>query len=168
MQLRLAALTIGLGPSFVAGETTDLAIETRWGERLGAVIEAGATRPLGGEPQRFAGHGRERFVYAPVGGVVRTSARIAQHVRPREIVARIGDRPLRAPLDGILRGLTHDGVPVAAHTKVLEVDPRCDVSKVTGLAVRLLRIAEGVLGAIEGAWGGGERLPRPEAQAPDA
>ncbi len=149
-QLHLAPLTIGLGPNVVAGETTHLAIETQWGEQLGTIIEAGATRALGGEPRSFDGHGRDRFVYAPVDGVLRTGAQIAQRVSEGEVVATIGDEELRAPLDGILRGLTHDGVEVAAGTKVVEVDPRGDVSKVTGLGVRPRRIGEGVLRAIRG------------------
>ncbi|MFP5363714.1 MAG: xanthine dehydrogenase [Thermoleophilia bacterium] len=149
-QRGLAPLTIGLGPNFVAGETTDLAIETQWGEHLGAVVERGPTRPLGGEPREFGGHARDRFVYAPLAGVMRTQAQIAQSVRAGEVVATIGDEQLLAPLEGILRGLVHDGVPVGAGAKVLEVDPRGDASKVVGLGVRPLRIAEGVLTAIRG------------------
>jgi xanthine dehydrogenase accessory factor len=147
-QLELAPLTIGLGPNFVAGETTHVAIETQWGDALGAVVTAGATRELAGEPRSFDGHGRERFVYAPIAGVMRTQAAIAQRVRAGEAVAAIGEEQLRAPLDGILRGLVHDGVPVDAGAKVLEVDPRGDVSKVTGVGARPARIAEGVLAAI--------------------
>ena len=146
-QLSLAPLTIGLGPNVVAGETTHLAIETQWGDDLGKVVAS--TRELGGEPRSFNGHGRDRFVYAPVAGVLRTRAQIAQRVSAGEVVATIGDEPLAAPLDGILRGLTHDGVHVDAGTKVVEVDPRGDVSKVIGLGPRPLRIGEGVLRAIE-------------------
>jgi xanthine dehydrogenase accessory factor len=113
------------------------------------VLRAGATRSLGGEPRSFDGVGRERFVYAPVGGVLRTSASIAQRVRAGEIVATIGASQLAAPLDGILRGLTHDGVAVEQGAKVLEVDPRGDPSKVVGLGARPRRIAEGVLRAIQ-------------------
>jgi len=148
-QIALAPLTIGLGPNVVAGETTHLAIETQWGEALGTVLEAGATRELGGEPRSFDGHGRDRFVYAPAAGVLRTSASIAQPVRSGEVVAMIDEHELRAPLDGILRGLTHDGVAVQERAKVVEVDPRGDVSKVTGLGERPRRIGEGVLAAIE-------------------
>ena len=83
-----------------------------------------------------------------VAGVMRTQAQIAQRVRAGEPVAAIGDEPLLAPLDGILRGLVHDGVPVEAGAKVLEVDPRGDVSKVRGIGPRPRRIAEGVLEAI--------------------
>lgn len=147
-QRGVVALTIGLGPNFVAGETTDVAIETQWGEHLGAVVERGPTRPLGGEPRAFEGHARDRFVYAPVAGVMRTRAQIAQRVSAGELVATIGDEQLRAPLDGILRGLVHDGVPVEAGAKVLEVDPRGDVEKVRGIGARPARIAEGVLAAM--------------------
>jgi xanthine dehydrogenase accessory factor len=150
-QLHLAPLTIGLGPNVVAGQTTHLAIETQWGDALGTVVRAGATRALGGEPRSFEGHARDRFVYAPVAGVVRTSAAIAQRVVAGELVATIDGEQLCAPLDGILRGLTHDGAPVEQGTKVVEVDPRGDVSKVIGLGPRPRRIGEGVLAAIEGA-----------------
>jgi xanthine dehydrogenase accessory factor len=147
-QRRLAPLTIGLGPNFVAGETTDLAVETQWGDALGTVVVAGPTSPLGGEPRSIEGHARDRFVYAPVGGVMRTRAAIAQRVAAGETVATIADEPLHAPLDGILRGLVHDGVPVAAGAKVVEVDPRGDLTKVFGIGPRPRRIAEGVLDAM--------------------
>ena len=148
-QLGLAPMTIGLGPNFVAGETTHLAIETIWGDELGAVLTSGATKALAGEPRSFAGHARDRFVYAPVAGVLRTGAVIGQRVRGGELVASIGDEKLLAPLDGILRGLTHDGVPVDAGAKVVEVDPRGEMNAVIGLGQRPRRIAEGVSAAIE-------------------
>ncbi|MDQ3850895.1 MAG: xanthine dehydrogenase, partial [Actinomycetota bacterium] len=147
-QRHLAPLTVGLGPGFVAGQTTHLAIETGWGDDQGTVIASGATRGLAGEPRSFAGHARDRFVYAPAAGTLRTGAAIGQDVRAGEVVARIGDRELRAPLDGILRGLTHDGVPVEAGTKVVEVDPRGDVSAAIGIGRRPARIAAGVVHAI--------------------
>ena len=147
-QLDLAPLTIGLGPNFVAGETTHLAIETQWGDALGTVVAAGPTRPLGGEPRSFDGHARDRFVYAPVAGVLRTGAAIGDRVAAGDVVATIDAAQLLAPLDGILRGLTHDDVSVTRGLKVVEVDPRGDVASAIGLGVRPLRIAAGVLAAI--------------------
>jgi hypothetical protein len=35
-QRRFAPLTVGLGPGFIAGDAVDVAIETAWGDRLGA------------------------------------------------------------------------------------------------------------------------------------
>lgn len=162
-QRDLAPLTIGLGPGFVAGETTHLAIETQWGDALGTVVDAGPTRALGGEPRSFDGHARDRFVYAPAAGTLRTGAAIGDRVAAGDVVATIGGERLLAPLDGILRGLTHDDVPVTRGLKVVEVDPRGDASSAIGLGARPLRIAEGVLGAISG-WsparrgGGAERF----------
>lgn len=147
-QRGLAPLTIGLGPNFVAGETVDLAIETMWGDRLGTVIEAGATLPLAGEPRPIGGVGRARFVYAPQAGRFMTGARLGDRVEEGAAVATIGSLTLHAPIGGVLRGLTHSGVEVAARTKVIEVDPRGDRAGVFGLGERPRRIAEGVLNAI--------------------
>ena len=125
-QRGMAPLTIGLGPNFVAGETVDLAIETMWGERLGAIIEAGSTLPLAGEPRAIGGVGRERFVYAPAAGRFETEARIGDRVEENDVIASIGEVGLRAPISGVIRGLTRHGVEVAIRTKVIEVDPRGD------------------------------------------
>jgi xanthine dehydrogenase accessory factor len=55
---------------------------------------------------------------------------------------------LAAPVAGIMRGLTHDGVPVRERTKVIEVDPRGRAAEVAGIAERPRRIADGVVAAI--------------------
>jgi xanthine dehydrogenase accessory factor len=140
-QRGLAPLTLGLGPNFIAGATTDIAIETGWGEDLGRVIRAGSTRALEGEPQPIEGIGRDRYVYAPVAGTLRTQHRIGDRVEA-------GDTELAAPIAGCIRGLTHDGVTVAVHTKVIEIDPRNDPALVFGLGKRPAAIASGVLAAL--------------------
>lgn len=148
VQRGLAPLTIGLGPNFVGGKTTDLVIETSWGERLGETVQSRPALPLGGEPRPIAGYGRERFVYAPLSGVFRTTLEIGVLVERGEEVARIEDTSLRAPLSGMIRGLSRGGVPVSRGTKVVEVDPRGLGAIVRGLGERPRRIAEGVLTAI--------------------
>jgi len=135
-QRGMAPMTIGLGPNFVAGETVDLAIETMWGDRLGEIIEAGATLPLGGEPRPIGGVGRARFVYAPDSGRFRPSARIGDRVEENAVIATINETVLRAPIGGVLRGLTRTGVEVAERTKVIEVDPRGDPAAAFGLGER--------------------------------
>lgn len=152
-QRGLAPLTIGLGPGFVAGENVDLAVETSW-TALGAVIASGPTLPLAGEPRPLAGHARDRFVYAPVAGTFSTARRLGDQVAAGEAVAAIGDTPLLAPLGGTLRGLTRDGVPVAAGTKVIEVDSRGG-PVASGLGERPGRIADGVVRAVAD-WRAGE------------
>jgi xanthine dehydrogenase accessory factor len=148
-QITLAPFTIGLGPNFAAGETVHAAVETGWNEGLGQVVWRGVTRPLEGEPQTIAGHARDRYVYAPIAGIFRTTARIGDMVKAGQTVANIGEIALHAPIDGILRGLTHDSVQVAQRNKVIEVDPRGEQAKITGIAERPGRIAAGVLEAIK-------------------
>lgn len=154
-QRGLAPLTIGLGPNFIAGENIDLAVETSWGAALGQVIHQGATLPLRGEPRPLAGHARDRYVYAPLGGVFSTELQVGDTVQAGQVVAWVEGTLLHAPLAGRLRGLTHAGVPVKQGTKVIEVDPRAESAdttgeaEITGIAERPRRIAEGVLQAIQ-------------------
>lgn len=155
----LAPLAIGLGPGFVAGDNADLVVETSWGEALGQVIRSGGALDYSGEPRPLGGHGRERYVYAGRGGIFRTERAIGDRVREGDVVARLDESAVVAPLSGILRGLTHDGASVTAGTKVLEVDPRCDPARAFGVGERPDRIAAGVVGAVSTL--GGQSSPAP-------
>lgn len=148
-QRGLAVLTIGLGPNFIAGETTDIAIETNWGESMGKIIQRGATNPLSGEPREIEGHARGRYVYAPVGGIFHTFHQIGDKVQKDEEVARIDSAPLLAPITGSLRGLTRDGISIFPKTKIIEIDPRETDAQVSGIGERPRRIAQGILEAIQ-------------------
>jgi len=150
-QRGFAPLVIGLGPGFVAGANADWVVETQWGSALGHVLTEGGVAPLAGEPKPIAGHGRDRFIYAPAAGLFRTACRIGQRVRKGDAVARIGREVLAAPLDGVLRGLTHDGVEVPQSAKVIEVDPRDEPAGAFGLGERPRRIAEGIACALSNA-----------------
>ena len=150
VQRHLAPLTIGLGPNYLAGSTTHWVVETSWGEDLGQVLTEGTPKPLAGEPRPIAGYGRERFVYAPTRGVFRTHRQIGEIVAQADVIADIdGTVILQAPLAGVLRGLTHTGVPVEVGTKVIEVDPRGMDAVIDGLGERPRRIAAGILEALQ-------------------
>lgn len=148
-QIHLAALTIGLGPNFIAGETTHLVIETARGDSLGRIIEQGPSIPLQGEPIEIEGHARDRYVYAPLAGTFHTSLQIGDQVDSGQEVARINSTLLYAPIPGVLRGLTHDHVPVTQRTKVIEIDPRVGQAQISGISDRPAQIAQGVLQAIQ-------------------
>lgn len=147
-QRSLAPLTIGLGPNFSAGGNVHLAVETGRGQWLGQVITSGGTRPLQGEPLELGGHARERYIYAPAAGVFHTQLEIGSAVIAGQVIAHLDETPLVAPLAGLLRGLTHDGVPVSAGTKLIEIDPRGAQAQVSGIGERPRRIAQGVLEAL--------------------
>ncbi len=63
-------------------------------------------------------------------------------------MATLDGADLVAPLDGILRGLTHDGVVVECGAKCIEVDPRGEVRFVTGIGERPGAIGDAVVAAI--------------------
>lgn len=147
-QARLAPLTIGLGPGFVAGESVTVAVETAW-EDLGRIVTRGPTRPYTGEPRKIAGIGHARFIYAPFAGTFRSRYDVGLWVTAGDVIAHIDETPLAAPLTGVLRGITRDGVPVAAGTKVIEVDPRGWDAAYSGIAERPFKVAEAVLTIFE-------------------
>lgn len=148
-QIHLAPLTIGLGPNFSAGINVRIAIETARGDDLGRVITSGRTASLHGEPISIEGHARDRYLYAPCTGKFRTALQIGDTVTEGQAIASIHDTPLTAPISGVLRGLTHDSVPVRTHTKVIEIDPRGEQAQISGIGERPARIADGVLTAIQ-------------------
>jgi xanthine dehydrogenase accessory factor len=149
IQLGMASLTIGLGPNFEAGVTTDLAIETGWGDTLGEIIYIGYTLPLNGEPKPIAGHARDRYIYAPRSGYFYTQFQPGDPVKRGQNIAQIDRFNLQAPLSGVLRGITHTNVPVMTNTKIIEVDPRGKDAQIAGISERPARIAKGVLRAVQ-------------------
>lgn len=166
VQVGLAALTLGLGPGFVTGHNVDFAIETAWGEMLGAVIGHGATLPLCGDPRMILGHSRARFIYARSAGHIHSERGIGEPVRRGEEIAWLAGSVLRAPFDGVLVGLTRPGVAVREGAKVVEVDPRGERALAFGIGERGRTIAQGVLRAISTAFPAGERPSRPFRRSP--
>lgn len=148
-QLQLAPLVIGLGPNFVAGDHVHVAIETARGEDLGKIVLHGSTKQLEGEPISIEGYARERYVYAPLAGKFLTDHQIGETVIEGQEIASINETPLHAPISGIIRGLTHNDVPVDLRTKVIEIDPRGERAQIAGIGERPARIAQGVLTAIQ-------------------
>ncbi|HET9045728.1 MAG TPA: hypothetical protein VFO33_02125 [Casimicrobiaceae bacterium] len=143
-----ALVTVGLGPGYRVGEHVDIAIETAWGERLGSIVTEGGTAAFEGEPRMLGGAGRERFVYAPVGGRFNTVRAIGQPVTVGERVATLEGVAIVAPLTGVLRGLSARGARITQGQKVVEVDPRGDPALCFGLGERPRRIAAGAVEAL--------------------
>ncbi|MBV8535990.1 MAG: hypothetical protein JO128_10380 [Alphaproteobacteria bacterium] len=138
---RLARLTIGLGPGFVAGETVDVAVETDW-DNPGRIFRAGATPARRRESN---GYGRERVLYAPGAGLFTSRREIGDAVRRGDAIAKVGRRTITAPIAGRLRGLARSGQPVAAGVEIAEIVPAGVDEKIVGIAERPRRIADSVL-----------------------
>jgi len=147
-QIGEAALVIGVGPAFRAGEQVHAVVESNWGPELGRVLWQGESESYTGRHRVVEGHGRERYLYAPHAGIFHTSLDVLALVEAGQVVGTVEGTPLTVEIGGMLRGLAGDNVPVAAGAKLVEVDPRRDPAFCIGIAERPGRIADGVLAAI--------------------
>lgn len=143
-----APLVIALGPGFVAGEDCHAVVETNRGHNLGRVIWSGRAEADTGVPGRLGGADAKRLLRAPVDGVVGVVRDIGAVVEAGEVVAKVGETEVAASVGGVLRGMLHDGLAVAAGTKLGDIDPRADPSHVHTVSDKSLAIAGGVLEAI--------------------
>jgi xanthine dehydrogenase accessory factor len=159
-----AALVIGLGPGFVAGQDVHAVIETSRGHYLGRVLWQGAALPDTGVPGEIGGQSRKRVIYAPAEGVFVHCRAIGALVREGEVVGEVSGAMVTAPTAGVLRGLLHDGVRVPKGLKIGDVDPRASVDHCFTVSDKALAIGGGVLEAILSHLAG--RQPRAPARDP--
>lgn len=145
----MAPLVIGLGPGFTAGDDVDVVIETMRGHRLGRIITEGTAIANTGVPGNIGGFTSERVIHAPASGMMRNVCRISDIVKKGDIIAYIGDTAVPASIDGVLRGLLRDGMPVEKGLKIADIDPRIsEQSNCFTISDKARTIAGGVLQAI--------------------
>ena len=143
-----APLVIGLGPGFKAGEDVDVVIETNRGHDLGRVIYRGEAEPDTGVPGEIAGVSAQRVLRAPADGTFRPVKEIGDRVEAGEVVAWVGDAPLRTEISGVIRGLLREGMEVRKGLKSGDVDPRGKRENCFTISDKARAIAGGVLEAI--------------------
>jgi len=125
--MRMAPITIGLGPGFHAGVDVHAVIETMRGHNLGRLILDGCSLPNTGVPGEICGKSAQRVIHAPAAGVVTHIHDIGDIVEEGEPIFKVGGVTIRAPFRGLLRGLIRDGLEVPKGMKVADIDPRVDV-----------------------------------------
>jgi xanthine dehydrogenase accessory factor len=148
----VARFAIGIGPKFGTRMNCDIAIETH-PTRIGDLVATGETLIADGVAPSLGGAGKERFLYSAREGVWRTPLDIGAAVFRDYIIGYLDGSPLRAPMDGRLRGIARDGVLAPASVKLVEIDPRGRHACWTGTDERGRAIAAAVIEAIA------ERLP---------
>ena len=151
-----ATLVIGLGPGFVAGENCHAVVETQRGHDLGRVFWQGSAQADTGVPSSIAQHGKDRVLRAPAAGRTEPQAEIGQQLKAGHLIALISGVELRAPFDGVLRGLIHPSVQVTPGMKIGDLDPRNDPSYCWRVSDKALAVGGGVLEAL---------LSRPDVRA---
>ena len=143
-----APLVIGLGPGFTAGTEAHLVIETNRGPNLGRVIACGEADPYTGEPVQIAGHGKDRYLYAPRAGVFRAALDLGSRVEEGQVVGEVAGDPLIATIGGTLRGIVRDGLRVPPGAKLVDIDPRDPPAPLSEFSQKAWIIADAVLTAI--------------------
>jgi xanthine dehydrogenase accessory factor len=147
-RLEDAPAVVALGPGFIVGVDCHAVVETNRGHNLGRVIWQGSAEPNTGIPGTISGENARRILVAPASGIFREKSHIGDLVKAGAVIALIGDEPVISRLDGVVRGLLHDGLPVQTGMKIGDVDPRGEVSHCYTISDKSLAIAGGVLEAM--------------------
>jgi len=143
-----AALVIGLGPGFVAGDDVHAVIETQRGSDLGRVLWEGPAEPDSAHPAAVRGYTEKRVVRAPAAGAFRAQARIGDIVIPGQVLGLVGTTPVTATIAGLVRGLIADGIEVPAGIKIGDIDPRGPGIDPARISDKARAVAAGVLEAV--------------------
>lgn len=143
-----APLVIGLGPGFEAGLDVHKVIETLRGHNLGRIIDKGCPAPNTGIPGPIKGYTSERVLRAPCLGTFTAHIPLGAMVKKNEIIGHVGNQPVIATIDGILRGLIRDNTRVKEGLKIGDIDPRGNRDYVTSISEKARAIGGGVLEAI--------------------
>ena len=143
-----ASLVIGLGPGFRVGKDVHMVIETNNTESLGKVILSGEAEPDTGIALNIGGLTEERVLRVPTKGLFHSVKEIGDLVVTGDTVAWVGNHPVKAQIDGVIRALLRDGLEVDKHTKLGEIDPSGDKQVCYSIRPRTRAIAGGVLEAI--------------------
>jgi xanthine dehydrogenase accessory factor len=149
-----APVVIALGPGFTAGQDCHAVVETMRGHTLGRVYYEGGALPNTGIPGSIGDFTIQRVLRAPADGVFQAKKQIGDTVERGELIARVDETAILAPIAGVLRGLLSDGITVQQGLKCGDIDPRCEVSHCYQVSDKALAIAGGVLEAILHLTGG--------------
>ena len=123
-------------------------METNNSENIGKVLFSGEAEPNTGIPLEVAGLTEERVLRPPIKGIFRPTRKMGDLVSAGDIVGWVGDSPVRAKIDGVLRAIIRGDIQVDEKTKLGEVDPRGDAELCYTIRPRMRTIAGGVLEAI--------------------
>ncbi len=161
----LAPVVIGVGPGFTACEDCDAAVETMRGHYLGRVYYEGSPIPNTAVPGLIGGYAGERVMRAPADGAFEPCMAIGAQVAAGDVCATVAGEPMRATIDGVVRGLLQVGVPVHKGMKCGDVDPRCHPEYIESASDKALAVGGGVLEAILSLSGEKDRRVEKNAQA---
>lgn len=122
--IKMAPITIALGPGFIAGKDVSIVIETMRGHNLGRLIFDGEALANTGEPGEIGGVTKQRVIYSEKEGVFRSVKKIGESVKKNQVLGYVDNTPIYATIEGILRGVIPDNYLVKSKLKIADIDPR--------------------------------------------
>jgi xanthine dehydrogenase accessory factor len=143
-----APIVIALGPGFTAGIDCHAVVETNRGHNLGRVYYQGLAEADTGTPGKIGGEDSQRVLRAPIDGLFRADKSIGEKVVAGDVIAHVGSQSIKTSIDGVVRGVLHDGLSINAGLKVADIDPRGEVSYCFTVSDKAWSIGGGVLEAV--------------------
>jgi xanthine dehydrogenase accessory factor len=142
-----ASFVIGVGPGFSAPADVHAVVESNRGHNLGRVIYGGSAEPHTGIPGPTMGYTSERVLRSPNNGLVKHVKILGDSVKKGEIILYVDETPVRATIDGLLRGLIRQ-IRVEKNEKIGDIDPRAVKEYCFTITEKARAIGGGVLEAV--------------------
>jgi xanthine dehydrogenase accessory factor len=146
--LEMAPAVIGLGPGFTVSDNCHAAVETSRGANLGRVLYAGSPQPYTGVPASVEGYDRERVLRSPAEGIFEARCRITDAVQKGQVLGQVASVQVVGAIDGVVRGLIHNGSQVVSGQKIGDIDPRGVREYCYRMSDKANAIGQGVLQAL--------------------
>ncbi len=118
-----APLVIALGPGFQAGRDAHFVVETNRGHNLGRLLTYGSAEHNTGIPSAIQGT-TDRVLRAPADGTWNNNMDIGDNATRGDLIGNVSDIPVKAQIDGVLRGMIRPGITVTKNIKIGDIDPR--------------------------------------------
>ncbi len=148
-KIDMAEIVIGVGPGFTAGQDCHAVVETKRGHSLGKIYYSGYAIENTGVPGEIMGYSSERVIHANNAGEFQIIKEITSIVKKGDVIAKINGNNVYATIDGILRGIISDKVPIKKGMKIADIDPRrLELNNCSTISEKARCVAGGVLEAV--------------------
>ncbi len=149
----LAGITIALGPGFDASKDCHYVIETMRGHTFATIIDNGYAIPNTAVPANIGGESILRVIKSPKTGIIKNKKSIGDIISKDDVICTIKSNddkeyPVKAQINGVLRGIIRDGFDVTENLKIADIDPRGQVDNCFTISDKSRTLGYAVLSCI--------------------
>jgi xanthine dehydrogenase accessory factor len=142
-----APLVIGIGTGFAAGGDVHIVVESD-NHGSDSILLEGKSGESTGKPGQIDNLLNQKIIRAAEAGVFTTERNLCEAILAGDIIGKLGETPLKAPVSGIIRGLLRSEVKVLANARLAEIDPLNDKSVCFSIRDNMRAVSGSVLEAI--------------------